>query len=144
VADNFLAANSTGQTTAPSGLVATLAEEEFASDKKFFWEGDESGPDYTTPSACNSNNNVALCPSCLYVAIEHIPCTRASVSHTAPCPVVDPLHPSSGINSHCIVLSKRLWAIIACMVHASIHPGSSSCFTIADSGATDHMILANL
>jgi hypothetical protein len=35
VADNFSAANTTGQTTAPSGLVATLAEEDFESDKEF-------------------------------------------------------------------------------------------------------------
>ncbi len=32
-----------GQTTAPSGLAATLAEEEFESDEEFCWEGDDSG-----------------------------------------------------------------------------------------------------
>jgi hypothetical protein len=58
MADNSSAANLTGQTTAPSGLVAALAEEEFASDKEFCMEGYESGLDYTAPSAGNSNNNV--------------------------------------------------------------------------------------
>jgi hypothetical protein len=79
-------------------------------------------------------------PSFLHVAVEHILCATASVSHTAPHPVADPLHPSSGINSHPIVLSKHLWAISAHLAHALIHPGSSNHFTVAASGATDHMI----
>ncbi len=141
VADDSSAANLTGQTTAPSGLVMTLTEEEFESDEEFCWEGDESGLDYTTPLACNSNDNIALYPSCLCVAVAHILCATASVSHTAPRPAADPLHPSLVINSHCIVLSKCLWAIIVCLAHASIHPGSSRHFTVADSAATDHMIL---
>jgi hypothetical protein len=39
MADNSSAANLTHQTSAPSGLVATLAEEEFASDEIFFGRG---------------------------------------------------------------------------------------------------------
>jgi hypothetical protein len=60
MADNSSAANLTGQTTVPSDLVTTLAEEEFESDKEFCWEGDKSGLDYTAPSACSSNNNVTF------------------------------------------------------------------------------------
>ncbi len=73
------AANLSGQTTAPSGLVTTLAEEEFEYDKEFCWEGDASGLDYNALSACYSNSNVALYPSCLCVAVEHIMCAMASV-----------------------------------------------------------------
>jgi hypothetical protein len=90
--------------------------------------------------ACNSTDNFALYPSCLHVAVLHIPSATAFVSHTAPHPAADPLHPSSGTNSHLIVIFQRLWAIFACLAHASIHPGSSRHFTVADSGATDHVI----
>ncbi len=128
MADGFSAVDLTGQATAPSG-------------KEWHWDWDDSGLDYTMPSACNSNNNAAIYLSCLHVAVEHILCMTASVSHTAPHPAADPLHPSLGINSCCIVLSKRLRVIIARMADASIHPCFSHHFTFADSGATDHMIL---
>jgi hypothetical protein len=99
MADDSSAANLIGQTTAPSGLVSTLTEDEFESDKEFCWEGDESGLDYTTHSARN-NNNVVLYPSCFCVAVEHTPYATASVFHTAPRPAADPLHPSLDINCH--------------------------------------------
>jgi hypothetical protein len=41
----------------------------------------------------------------------------------------------------CLVLSFKLSSIIASMSAASILPGSGCCFTVADSGATDHMPL---
>ncbi len=140
MADDSSAANLSGQTTAPSGLVATFAEVKFESDKEFCWEGDESSLDYTPPSACNSNNNAALNPPCLCVTVEHILCAMASVSHTAPCSAVDPLHSSLGTNSHLIILSKHLQAIIARLAHASIHPCPSRRFMVADSSTIDHMI----
>jgi hypothetical protein len=85
---------------------------------------------HPAPSACNSNNNVALYPSCLCVADEHLLSATASVSHTAPRPVADPLHPLLGTNSRLILLSKHLWATIARLAHGSIHPGSSHHFTV--------------
>jgi hypothetical protein len=40
----------------------------------------------------------------------------------------------------CLVLSRKLSSIIAHMSAASILPGSGCRFTVADSGATDHML----
>ena len=45
VADEASALGSTGSATAPSGLVATVAEE-FDSDNNFCWDGDESGVEF--------------------------------------------------------------------------------------------------
>jgi hypothetical protein len=48
-----------GSATAPSGLVARVAEE-YNSDDIFFWDGDESGVDFGVSSGLTKSNiNVA-------------------------------------------------------------------------------------
>jgi hypothetical protein len=46
LADEALSGVLSGPSNAPSGLVATLEEEEFALDDKFCWYGDKSGLDF--------------------------------------------------------------------------------------------------
>ena len=70
VANEALALGLVGSATAPSGLVATVAED-FDSDDNFCWDGDESGVAFGDSSiAGKSNNDVAFYPSCNHVVVE--------------------------------------------------------------------------
>jgi hypothetical protein len=70
IADETSTLSLKGLATAPSGLVATVAEE-YDSNDNFCWDGDESGVDSGVSSALTkSNNNVAFYyPSCKHVVI---------------------------------------------------------------------------
>jgi hypothetical protein len=65
--DNQSIADSVGSPSAPSGLMASVTEDDFDSDEDFRWAGDESGLDYSPSvgsSSRKSNGRVAPYPSC--------------------------------------------------------------------------------
>jgi hypothetical protein len=135
---------STGSGSAPSGLMA-LAEE-YKLDNNFYWDGDKDGVVYDAPPASSykSNNSVAFYPSCNRVATVHIGSSASSI--TLPVLVASFLASSIGIpvplasfRAH-INLSCQLQAIIAQMSRNSISPGSGCRFSMADTGATNHML----
>jgi hypothetical protein len=142
VADRALASGSSGSGDVPLVLVTTVADEEYDLGENFHWEGNEYGVGFTGLSAieCNYNNNVALYPSCLQAVVEATP--HFSVSQDSPLMCPESCAPSPPFVSllRCLVLSRTLSSIIARMSAASILPGSSCRFTVANSGATDHML----
>jgi hypothetical protein len=86
-----------------------------------------------------SNNDVAFYPSCKHVIVEAI-----SPVSICPIPTVKFDHDASTIlplvsSSCCIKLSKKLMSIIASMSASLILLGSYRQFTVADSGATNHL-----
>jgi hypothetical protein len=127
-----------GSATAPFGLVATIAKE-FDSDDNFHWDGDEIGLEFGDSFIpCKSNNNVAFYPSCNHVVFEAIlpvsvcPVPNVKINHDVS--TILPLVCPPGIK-----LSKKLMPLFASMSTSSILPGSYHQFTVADSGATNHM-----
>jgi hypothetical protein len=142
VADRALASGLSGSGDVPLVLVTTVADDEYNSGDDFCWEGNQYGVGFTGPFAigCNSNNNVALFPSCLHAVVEVT--TPFLVSQDSPSMCPESCTPSLPFVSllRCHVLSCTLSSIIACMSAASILPGSGCRFTVTDSGATDHML----
>jgi hypothetical protein len=59
VADEALVFGSSGSGIALLGLVARVAKE-YDSEDNFCWEGDESGAEFTSAAAYNSNNAVSF------------------------------------------------------------------------------------
>ncbi len=139
VAYEALALGLAGSATAPSGLVATVAEE-YYSDDDFRWEGNESGVEFGDSSfARKSNNNVAFYPSCNHVVVEAI-----SPVSVCPVPTLKVDHDVSTIlpsvfSSCCINLSKKLMSLIANMSASSILLDSHHQFMVANLGTTNHM-----
>jgi hypothetical protein len=84
VADAALTSGLSGTVDIPLELVATVADEEYNLGNDFCWKGNEYGVDFTGPSAIwhNSNNTVALYPSCLHAVVEATP--HFSVSQDFP------------------------------------------------------------
>ncbi len=132
VADQAPVSGLTGSANASSGLVAMVAEE-YDLDDNFRWDGDEFGIEFSGPFALpKSNNDSAIYyPSCNHRVI------KASPPPLGPLQLSCPNHVASSSTS--IVLSKTLTSIIKRMSTASILPKSGHCFTIADSGTTNHM-----
>jgi hypothetical protein len=128
LADDVTATGSLNSSSAPSGIMTTIAED-FDSDEKFFWTGNEGGWDFDVPSpvACKSNASISLYPSLFYIAIEVIPLVQ-SLNHQS-C--------LAGLTMCSITLPKTLHAVIACMFQAAT-PGPGHLFTVADAGTTDH------
>ncbi len=118
IADEVPALGSTGLATAPSGHVATVAEE-FDSDNNFHWDSDESGVEFGhSTGARKSNNDIAFYPSCNHVFV-------VTVSPVSVCPAPPAIKPSLSVSVpsvsslYCIVLSKNLSAVIKQMSTAS-------------------------
>jgi hypothetical protein len=66
-ADDQSFSGSVGSPSAPSGLMALVAEDNFDSDHEFCWTGDDNGFEYSPlvgSSSCKSNARVAPYPSC--------------------------------------------------------------------------------
>jgi hypothetical protein len=132
VANDASAFSFMGLANAPSGLVDLVAEE-YDSDDHYRWDGDECGVEFSVSSMFpKTNNNVALYhPSCNHAVVKALPPPLAPLP-LCPLPVT-----SSAMH---IVLSKHLTSIIKQMLAASIFLASGGrCFTVNDSGATDHM-----
>jgi hypothetical protein len=124
VANEASALGLVGSATAPSGLVAAVAED-FDSDDNFRWDGDESGVAFGDSSVVRkSNNNVFFYPSCNHVVLEAIlpisVCPVPTVKFNQDVSTILPL----GLSSRCIKLSKKLMSLIASMSASSISPGS--------------------
>jgi hypothetical protein len=126
--DDHSVTGSVGSPSAPLGLMALVAEDNFDSDPEFFWDGDDNGTNFDPP-ARKSNDSVALYSSCSCVAMAFLPLSPSNTMTSSP---------AAG-TSHCLVLPKNLHAIIDRMSRASISPGPGCCLAVADSGATDHM-----
>jgi hypothetical protein len=73
MADEESTLSSKGLVTAPSGLVATVAEE-YYSNGNFCWDGDRSGVAFSVSSALTkSNNDIAFYyPSCKHTIVESL------------------------------------------------------------------------
>jgi hypothetical protein len=112
--------------------MATVAEE-YDSDDFFCWDDDESGVEFSVSSALPKfSKDVAFYyPSCNHVVVKALPPPLAPL----PLPSTLPVASSSTL----IVLSKHLSSIIKRMLAASILPTPGRCFTVTDSGATNHM-----
>ena len=116
-------------TPAPSGLMATVAEDEYDSGDDFRWDGDECGAMFVSSSgARKSNSTVALYPTCNHASV--VPFVAPSLGRPSL---------ASATSTRSIPLSKHLSSLITTMAARSIMPGRGSKFTVADSGATDHM-----
>jgi hypothetical protein len=112
-ADEASALGSVGSANAPSGLVATVAEE-YDSDDTFCWDCDESGVEFSVSSVLpKSNNDVAFYyPSCNHVVVEALPPPLAHLPFPSTLPVAS--------SSTLINLSKHLSSIIEQMAAASL------------------------
>ncbi len=125
VADEASALGLAGSAAAPSGLVATVAEE-FDSDDDLCWDGDKSGVEFGNSSiSCKSNNNVAFHPFCNHAVVEAIllisVCPVPTIKFDHDVLTIVPLV----LSSRCIVLSKKLMSLIYSMFASSFLPGSS-------------------
>ncbi len=108
-------------------LVATVPDKDYDSGDDFCWEGNDYGVGFTGPSAVgrNSNNNVALYPSCLHAVVKATPHFLVSQDSPSMCPEsCAPSLPSIS-SSRCLVLSRTLSSIIARMSAASILLGET-------------------
>ncbi len=66
-ADDQSVSGSVGSRSAPSGLMASVREDDFDSDQEFCWTGNDNGFEYSPSigfSSCKSNPCVAPYPSC--------------------------------------------------------------------------------
>jgi hypothetical protein len=126
--DDRSVAGSVGSPSAPSGLTASVAEDDFDSDPEFRWDGNDDGTDFDPPS-CKSNNSVALYPSCSRVAMAFLPPSPSNTMTSSPV---------AGTSRY-FVLPKNLHAIIDRMSRVSISPGPGRHLAVANLGATDHM-----
>jgi hypothetical protein len=114
---------------APQASAPAPAASSFRSDLR--WVGDEDGLAYDSPPASShiSNNLVAF-----YLSRNHtatMPLFPSTSSNSLPVP--------AALALCSIILPQRLQAIIAWMMKASIFPGLGCRFSVADTGATDHM-----
>jgi hypothetical protein len=132
---------SRGLPSAPSDLMASVAEEDYDSDPEFCWTGDKDGVVYSVDSnSCKSNNRVAPYPSCSHAAV-----VSASLPSFPPMGLSSPLASSSRRDSlvdHSDLpssISSALHSLLARLSQCPIAPGSGGRLAIADSGATNHM-----
>ena len=81
-ADDQSVSGSVSSCSAPSGLMASVAEDNFNSDQEFCWTGDDEGFEYSPSvgsSSRKSNARVAPYPSCFQVSIMSSSPSSASV-----------------------------------------------------------------
>ncbi len=133
VADAALTSGLSGTVDIPLELVATVADKEYNLGNDFYWKGNEYDVDFTSPSAIwhNSNNTVALYPSCLHAVVEATPHFSVSQDSPSMCPETCALLLPSVSLVHCLVLPRSHSSIIAHMSAASSLPGFGCCFTVS-------------
>jgi hypothetical protein len=141
--DDRSVSGSVGFPSAPSGLMATIAEDDFDSDQEFRWTGDEYGLEYSPSvgsSPRKSNAGVAPYPSCNHVSVISSSPSPASVGQF--------LHPSAAVSRRSSSLacsdsppsiSTALQTLLSRLSDSLISPDSSHRLAVADSGATNHM-----
>jgi hypothetical protein len=139
LADNQSISRSVCSPSAPSGLMASVAEDDFDFDQEFCWTGDEDGFEYSPSvgsSSRKSNTRVAPYLSCFQVSLMSSSPSSASVEFFLPSAsrsssTADTRSPHS--------ISPALQSLLQRLSHSSISPDLSCCLAIADSGATNHM-----
>ncbi len=127
--------------SAPSGLMASVVEEDYDSDWEFCWTGDEDGVLYSVDSnSRKSNNPVAPYPSCSHVAVVS--------SSLASFPLMGSSSPSASLSHRDSLvdhsssppsISSALHSLLARLSQCPIAPGPGGRLVIVDSGATDHV-----
>jgi hypothetical protein len=129
---------STGSATAPSGLTAWMSDvlEDFDSDEEFHWDGDKCGADYVHRK---SNKSTLLYPLCCSVTVCHVPRVNPSVNPSA-FPMAAPLPLPLASDNGIISLSRHLHRLIQQVLQSLIGLSLSERSTVADTGATDHML----
>ena len=118
-----------GSSATPSGLTATVKEDEYSSDEDMFcWMGNDKGLDFGAPfgSSDKSNPSVSLYLSSFQVSVVPM----ASYFPSIPLPS----------SSSCLVLPDHLQSILLWLAASSISPDSTTRVAFADTGATEHMI----
>ena len=141
--DDQSIAISVGSPSAPSGLMASVAEDDFDSDDDFRWAGDESGLDYSPSvgsSSRKSNGRVAPYPSCHHVSVISTSSSTASVGFILPSAAVSRCSSSTTHSDSPPSISTALQSILSRLYDSLISPNSSCRLAVADSGATDHML----
>jgi len=69
--DNRSIAGSVRSPSAPSGLMASVAEDDFDSDEEFCWAGDESGLNYSpSVSSASRKSNARVAPYCCVITFQ--------------------------------------------------------------------------
>ena len=131
--DDRSVSGSVGSPSAPSGLMASVADEDFDSDQEFRWAGDESGLEFSLPSSRKSNASVAPYPSCSHVSV-----TSSSPS-LLPSALVSRRSTSLASSDTPPSISSALQSLLSRLSTSSISPDSYRRLAVADSGATDHM-----
>jgi len=141
--DDQSVSGSVGSPSAPSGLMATVAEDDFDSDPEFRWTGEEYGLEYSPSvgsSSRNSNADIAPDPSCNHVSVIS--------SSPSPASVGQPVHPSAAVSRlsssmACLdsppSILTALQSLLSRLSDSSISPDSSCRLAVANSGTTDHM-----
>jgi hypothetical protein len=127
--------------SAPSGLMASVADEEYNSDPEFRWTGDEDGVLYSGDSgSCKSNHRVAPYPSCSHAAVvSPSPPSFPTMGSSSPAASSSCRDSSVDHSNSPPPMSLALHSLLARLSQCPIAPGSGGRFAIADSGATDHM-----
>jgi hypothetical protein len=141
--DNRSIAGSVGSPSAPSGLMALAAEDDFDSDEDVCWAGDESGLDYSPSvgsASRKSNGRVAPYPSCHHVSVISTSSSTTSVGFIQPLAAVSCRSLSRTRLDSPPSISTALQSILSRLYDSLISPNSSCRLAVAGSGATDHML----
>ena len=140
--DDRSVSGSVGSPSAPSGLMATVAEDDFDSDQEFRWTGDKYGLEYS-PSVGSSlrNSNADVAP---YLSCNHVSVISSSPSPASVGQLVHPSAAVSRLSSSMACLDSppsilmALQSLLSRLSDSLISPDSSCRLAVADSGATDH------
>ena len=141
--DNRSIAGSVCSPSAPSGLMASVAEDDFDSDEEFRWAGDESGLNYSPSvgsASRKSNARVAPYPSCHHVSVISTSYSMPSVGFIQPLAAVSRRSLSMACLDSPRSISMALQSILSWLYDSLISPNSSRRLAVADSGATDCML----
>ena len=126
--DNRSIAGYVGSPSAPSGLMASVAEDNFDSDDEFRWTGDESGLDYSPSvgsASRKSNARVAPYPSCHHVSVISTSSSTASVGFILPSAAVSCCSLSMTRSDSPPSISTALQSILSRLYDSLISPNSS-------------------
>ena len=143
--DDRSVSGSVGTPSAPLVLMASVAGgDDFDSDKEFRWAGDDSGLDYSPSvgsASPKSNARVAPYPSCHHVSVISTSSSTASVGFVQPSTAVSCRSSSMTCSESPPSSSTALQSILSLLYDSWISPHSRCRLAVADSGATDHMLL---
>ena len=131
--DNQSIAGSVGSPSAPSGLMASVAKDDFDSDDNFCWDGDESGLDYSSSvgsASRKSNGRVAPYPSCHHVSVISTSSSMASVGFILPSAAVSRCSSLMTRSDSPPSISTALESILSRLYDSLISPNSGYNFFV--------------